>query len=88
MDYKVPKPRMAKLGQGVEVRAHCRMTYFQKIISDLSIILNQSYVSRLDPSLIKAKAVSDSGINLSARDKSGLSPFACAMTFKNNTAAR
>jgi len=28
------------------------------------------------------------GINLSVRDKAGLSPFACAMTFKNNTAAR
>ena len=28
------------------------------------------------------------GINLSARDKAGLSPFAAAMTFKNNTAAR
>ncbi|XP_023334642.1 rabankyrin-5 [Eurytemora carolleeae] len=28
------------------------------------------------------------GINLSCRDKAGLSPFACAMTFKNNSAAR
>ena len=28
------------------------------------------------------------GIHLSARDRAGLSPFACAMTFKNNSAAR
>jgi len=28
------------------------------------------------------------GINLTCRDKFGLSPFACAMTFKNNSAAR
>jgi hypothetical protein len=28
------------------------------------------------------------GLDLSVRDKSGLSPFAAAMTFRNNAAAR
>ena len=28
------------------------------------------------------------GIDLTARDKSGLSPFSAAMNFKNNTAAK
>ena len=43
------------------------------------------YYTSFDLQLISTELT---GVNLGVRDKAGLSPFACAMTFKNNTAAR
>ena len=40
---------------------------------------NQSVVEKL---------IQQNGIDLCTRDKSGLSPFACAMTYKNQKAAQ
>ena len=37
---------------------------------------------------VAEKLIQQNGIDLCTRDKSGLSPFACAMTYKNQKAAQ